>query len=336
MYFNEDFSDVQMLPYDLESERSESSLQIKKKGFLQKLSISKWAQKKKSSKIVNKGKEIPLEYFRETYSVATKVDDGMATRPMKVQVKNVQLELGDIDSHDDSTVFIREEYERNQDEGQRRENSNNSLDTGRLTKSLSPSSRKSLYAAFNTSLVKEESVGLSVATSDDSGIIAGATARPLSSSSKSEASISRPDSSSSEAPSSHSRKIICGSLDHLIGPDNEGERGSRVCSVGSDQIQTDYVQLSRSSGEFTKMRNTREGTTVITLNNVNVNGLPEVNNNSRFGGQVGRFTKSSSSHSGLDEEKPWYDVSDDDIDIQTSEHITSIISVRGSSDDEPF
>merc|ERR1719244_1175369 len=66
-FYNEDFTDVQMLPYDLESERSESSLQIKKKGFLQKLSISKWANKKKSSKGPAKAKEIAPEYFRETY-----------------------------------------------------------------------------------------------------------------------------------------------------------------------------------------------------------------------------------------------------------------------------
>merc|ERR1719397_1732047 len=58
-FYNEDFLDVQMLPYDLESERSESSLQIKKKGFLQKLSLSKWASKKTGKgKGGNKGKEI--------------------------------------------------------------------------------------------------------------------------------------------------------------------------------------------------------------------------------------------------------------------------------------
>ena len=66
--FGEEFypEDLQMLPYDLESERGESSMQMKKKGFLQKLSISKWAGKKKSSKGA-KVKEIAPEYFRETY-----------------------------------------------------------------------------------------------------------------------------------------------------------------------------------------------------------------------------------------------------------------------------
>ena len=62
--------DLQMLPYDLETEQ-ETSLQYKKKGFLQKLSISKWAQKKRSSKAStntsSKSKEIPVDYLRETY-----------------------------------------------------------------------------------------------------------------------------------------------------------------------------------------------------------------------------------------------------------------------------
>ena len=36
------------------------------------------------------------------------------------------------------------------------------------------------------------------------------------------------------------------------------------------------------------------------------------------------------------EEKPWYDVSDEEVEIPTVDHITSIISVRGSSDEDPF
>merc|ERR1719232_425076 len=71
--FGEEFytEDLQILPYDLESERGgESSMQMKKKGFLQKLSISKWAGKKKSSKSSGaKVKEIAPEYFKETYGL---------------------------------------------------------------------------------------------------------------------------------------------------------------------------------------------------------------------------------------------------------------------------
>ena len=45
-------------------------MQMKKKGFLQKLSISKWAGKKKSSKSSGaKVKEIAPEYFKETYGL---------------------------------------------------------------------------------------------------------------------------------------------------------------------------------------------------------------------------------------------------------------------------
>ena len=36
------------------------------------------------------------------------------------------------------------------------------------------------------------------------------------------------------------------------------------------------------------------------------------------------------------EEKPWYDVSDEDVEVVTPEHITSIISVRGSSDEDHY
>ena len=46
--------------------------------------------------------------------------------------------------------------------------------------------------------------------------------------------------------------------------------------------------------------------------------------------------KTKTSRSKKREEKPWYDVSDEDVEIPTPEHITSIISVRGSSDEEAF
>ena len=226
--YNEDFSDVQLLSYDMDSDRCDSSLQMKKRGFLQKLSISKWAQKKRSSKGPGgKAKEIGAEYFRETY---------LSPRSEGAEAGVTRISVGqeDADLHN------------------------------RLSKSLSPATRKSGPHHHDK--------GLTVATSDDSGIIA----RPLSSASKSETSLSRPDSSSSDPPA---------------------------------------------------RQETTNTTTIITLDTNNVN-----NNNKTAGAVV----KTKTSRSKKREEKPWYDVSDEDVEIPTPEHITSIISVRGSSDEEAF
>jgi len=363
-FYNEDFTDVQMLPYDLESERSESSLQIKKKGFLQKLSISKWANKKKSSKAASKAKEIAPEYFRETY-VTPKGDNiheitvqeisssGKSIEPetqgedaIKSNQKPMALstactgERSETIRNGVTTIAVGQTYRdspRDNTQEIHAGDSNNQignqgdppLDT-RLSKSLSPSSRKSLYSHFN-----KEAEGLSVATSDDSGIIA----RPLSSASKSETSLSRPDSSTSDPPI---RKSFCGSFDQL-------EQGNyRVSPIGSEQPKLDSGMSPTGSGEFSKLGKIEEGsisesvsqTTIITLHSANLNGLPETNNNAQEGGRVAvrksSTTRSRSSKTVHIEEKPWYDVSDDDVDIRTPDHITSIISVRGSSDEDTF
>ena len=242
--YSEDFSDIQLLSYDLDSERCDSSLQMKKKGFLQKLSISKWAGKKKSSKSSSsKVKEIAPEYFRETYlspAGVTRISVGQEGQVGQTPQADPDLQ-------------------------------------GRLSKSLSPASRKSSHSS-QAQLDK----GLTVATSDDSGIIA----RPLSSASKSETSLSRPDSSSSDPP--------------------------------ARQDTTMSVSVTSS----------QPSTTIITLDTNNIN------NNSKT---VGAVVKSKA-RSKKKEEKPWYDVSDEEVETPTVEppHITSIISVRGSSDEEQF
>ena len=236
--YNEDFCDGQLLSSSLDIDRCDSSMQMKKKGsgFLQKLSISKWAQKKKSTKTSpTKGKEIAPEYFRETY-ISPRPDGAELSQPAvlgecEAGVTRISVGQEDADLHN------------------------------RLSKSLSPASRKSGHPQYDK--------GLTVATSDDSGIIA----RPLSSASKSETSLSRPDSSSSDPPA----------------------------------------------------RQDTTTTTIITLDTNNIN------NNKQAGAVVKTKTRSKKK-----EVKPWYDVSDEDVEIPKPDHITSIISVRGSSDEEAF
>ena len=302
-FYNEDFSDVQMLPYDLESERSESSLQIKKKGFLQKLSLSKWASKKTGKgKGTNKGKEIPPEDFRETY-FSPRSDTGR--------------ELEDTDTVVESAIgsgitTITVGQEEGGDGVER-------LDM-RLSKSLSPTSRKTPHYS-------KTGEGLSVANSDDSGILAS---RPMSSASKSETSLSRPDSSTSDPPS---RKAFTGSQDALE---------QRSPPLGADASPPGPRDPSRGLGSIEEGRENKRAT-IITLHSspANINGLPEPNNNqvSKSRTSTGGLRKSSTvrSNRGKGEEKPWYDVSDDEVDLSnTPDHITSIISVCGSSEDERY
>merc|ERR1719219_2847867 len=238
--YSENLSDIQLLSCDLDSERCDSSLQMKKKGFLQKLSISKWAGKKKSSKSSSsKVKEIAPEYFRETY---------LSPSPAEPQAGVTRISVG----QEDPDL------------------------QGRLSKSLSPASRKSCHSS-----PAQYDKGLTVATSDDSGIIA----RPLSSASKSETSLSRPDSSSSDPP-----------------------------------VRQDTSTMSVS------VTASQPSTTIITLDTNNIN-------NNKTAGAAMLKNKARSKKK---EEKPWYDVSDEEVEIPTVDHITSIISVRGSSDEDPF
>ena len=300
-FYNEDFSDVQMLPYDLESERSESSLQIKKKGFLQKLSLSKWASKKTGKgKGGNKGKEIPPEDFRETY-FSPRSDSG---RDLDDTETVVESAIGS----GITTITVGQE-----DVGGGVER----LDM-RLSKSLSPTSRKTPHYS-------KTGEGLSVANSDDSGILAS---RPMSSASKSETSLSRPDSSTSDPPS---RKAFSGSQDALE---------QRSPPLGAD-ASPPGVRDSTRLGSIEEGRETaRQRATIITLHSspANMNGLPEANNNNN---QVSKRVRKSSTvrsrgTTGGKEEKPWYDVSDDEVDLSAPDHITSIISVCGSSEDERY
>ena len=201
--------------------------------------------------------------------------------------------------------------------GQEESSEEDQLDN-RLSKSLSPSSRKSSYYTKTTE-------GLRVATSDDSGILAS---RPMSSASKSETSLSRPDSSTSDPPG---RKSLSGSRDPLE---------PRVQPLGAEQASpTSSGDLRLGPIEEGKDQ-ARQRATIITLNSspANVNGLPEPNNNQvkRATGQPGVRKSSTVRSRGRTEEKPWYDVSDDEVDLSTPEHITSIISVRGSSDEDLY
>ena len=313
-FYNEDFSDVQMLPYDLESERSESSLQIKKKGFLQKLSLSKWTSKKTGKgKGGNKGKEIPPEDFRETY-FSPRSDSG---RDLDDSETVVESAIGS------GITTITVGQEENGDNGVER------LDM-RLSKSLSPTSRKTPHYS-------KTGEGLSVANSDDSGILAS---RPMSSASKSETSLSRPDSSTSDPPS---RKAFSGSQDALeqrsppLGNATVSPPGARDSTrLGSIEEGRERLPLTKEGRETARQR-----ATIITLHSspANINGLPEPNNNQVTKRSVRKSSTVRSNRSkvpGSNEEKPWYDVSDDEVDLSAPDHITSIISVCGSSEDERY
>ena len=265
--------DLHLSSYDLDAELlTDSSLQ-KKKGFLQKLSIF---QKKKPGKSVSRSKDIAPEYFHQPDTSIVSANQMLSSLNIS---QNDQLGMGNM-------VDERSERSRNTADtlsgvtrisvGESKENSKD-----RLSKSLSPATRK----AANAGKVKD---GMNVGNSDDSGIIA----RPTSSASKSDASVSRPDSSSSDQPT---RKDF---------------NQDRISPIGSEQVK----------------QSTNQNTTIITVKSNNVN-----NNTART------VRKSSTVKKGRKgEEKPWYDVSDEDVDIQTPDHITSIISVRGSSDEDPF
>ena len=72
-----------------------------------------------------------------------------------------------------------------------------------------------------------------------------------------------------------------------------------------------------------------------TAANMNTNGLPEPNNNNVKKTTVRKSSTARSKGKKVQiEEKPWYDVSDDDIEIRSPDPITSIISVRGSSSED--
>ena len=347
--FGDEFynDDLQMLPYDLESERCDSSLQMKKKGFLQKLSISKWAQKKKSSKTAMSGtkvKEIPPEYFRETYLTTRGGDNvscnGPGVSQQRSTGKSMEMESSTMEQikHNQPPppppTFTASLGQRSDptvpdskrsgvttitvghDADGRDDITADVGDNNRLTKSLSPTTRKSgPHHPQNNKIVTE---GMSVATSDDSGIIA----RPMSSASKSETSLSRPDSSSSDQPI------------------RQGYQ-ERVSPIGSEPTKIESSSTPNSGDYSNKLGKIEENpattnsstspmTTIITLKSTNIN-----NNNGRAV-RKSSTVKSRHGKQSKAEEKPWYDVSDEDVEIQSPDHITSIISVRGSSDEDPF
>ena len=173
-----------------------------------------------------------------------------------------------------------------------------------------------------------------MANSDDSGILAS---RPMSSASKSETSLSRPDSSTSDPPS---RKAFSGSQDALeqrsppLGNATVSPPGARDSTrLGSIEEGRERLPLTKEGRETARQR-----ATIITLHSspANINGLPEPNNNQVTKRSV-RKSSTVRSNRGKGEEKPWYDVSDDEVDLSNApDHITSIISVCGSSEDERY
>ena len=345
--FGEEFytEDLQMLPYDLESERGNSSMQMKKKGFLQKLSISKWAGKKKSSKSSGtKVKEIAPEYFRETYGLQRDAESLLASASSRerlietvspgvetmMRTDQSEARTRPVDQSENVRASVRNQFQPGhgseiragvttitvgQDHLEHRDKSGEALSDGtRMTKSLSPSSRKS--GASNKVVTDQQ--GMTVANSDDSGIIA----RPMSSASKSETtSLSRPDSSSSDQP------IRAG-------------YSERVSPIGSEQPRAESGSsgdFSNSSGKLGKIEENPSSsasspmTTIITLKSSSVN-----NNNSSNSKAVRKSSTVKRRTGGREAERAWYDLSDEDIEIPSPDHITSIISVRGSSDEDTF
>ena len=345
--FGEEFysEDLQMLPYDLESERGDSSMQMKKKGFLQKLSISKWAGKKKFSKSSGtKVKEIAPEYFRETYGLQRDTESLLASSSRERLIETIspgvetmvrtdqsEARTRPMDQSENVRASVRNQFQPGQgsetragvttitvgqDHLEHRDRSGEPVSDGsRMTKSLSPSSRKSGAAKVVT-----DQQGMTVANSDDSGIIA----RPMSSASKSETtSLSRPDSSSS----SSDQPIRTGYLE-------------RVSPIGSEQPRAESGSsgdFSNSSGKLGKIEENPSSsasspmTTIITLKSSSVN-----NNNSSNSKAVRKSSTVKRRTGGREAERAWYDLSDEDIEIPSPDHITSIISVRGSSDEDTF
>ena len=298
--------DLQMLPYDLDSDHTDSSLQqMKKKGFLQKLSIF---QKKKPGKSSGRSRELAPEYFKETYlpSLNTSRDD----------------QTDDVEANRSNNADSRSKDQKNDEVGITR------IAVGASNNSVSPTSRKSTH--------ENQKDGVHVTNSDDSGIIA----RPISSASKSDASLPRPESSSSDQPM---RPGVHQERNSPIGSDqrksaDHQDNQSRLSKIkenaaNQNQASSGSTNQNQSSSASTNQNQassaaTNQMTTIITLKSNNIN-----NNNQRI--RKSSTVKSRHGrHAG--EEKPWYDVSDEDVDIQTPEHITSIISVRGSSDEDPF
>ena len=181
-----------------------------------------------------------------------------------------------------------------------------------------------------------------MANSDDSGILAS---RPMSSASKSETSLSRPDSSTSDPPS---RKAFSGSQDALeqrsppLGNATVSPPGARDSTrLGSIEEGRERLPLTKEGRAIDGRETARQRATIITLHSspANINGLPEPNNNQVTKRSVRKSSTVRSNRSkvpGSNEEKPWYDVSDDEVDLSAPDHITSIISVCGSSEDERY
>ena len=204
-----------------ELERPDSILSNRKKGFLKKLAISKWAGKKKMPKIEHEHTEadtIPIRGMN--ISLKKSMDDldsqdeprnfeSGVSRP-GIQDSVTRIEVGQGFQGSDTVILPADELD------------------SHVTKSLSPGSRKSLYSGY----IRPD---FNMAKSDDSGIIA--TSRPDSSNLPVRKSFSSSSDHSSQGSPSESENVLApkkrigeNGLDVLSG---ERPSVSRISEVGN-------------------------------------------------------------------------------------------------------
>ena len=221
-----------------ELERPDSILSNRKKGFLKKLAIAKWAGKKRMPKIEDDHIEV-------------------GTSPIKGMDISLKKSMDDLDSRDEPRNFESEVSRPGiQDSvtrievGQGLQGSDtviypaDELDS-HVTKSLSPGSRKSLYSGY----IRPD---FNMAKSDDSGIIA--TSRPDSSNLPVRKSFSSSSDHSSRGSPSESENVLApkkrigeNRLDRLSG---EGPSVSRISEVGNHTT----IVISAADNVTTKNR----------------------------------------------------------------------------------
>lgn len=221
-----------------ELERPDSILSNRKKGFLKKLAISKWAGKKKMPKIEHDHTEVDTIPIRGMdISLKKSMDDldsqdeprnfeSGVSRP-GIQDSVTRIEVGQGFQGSDTVILPADELD------------------SHVTKSLSPGSRKSLYSGY----IRPD---FNMAKSDDSGIIA--TSRPDSSNLPVRKSFSSSSDHSSQGSPSESENVLApkkrigeNGLDVLSG---EGPSVSRISEVGNHTT----IVISAADNVTTKNR----------------------------------------------------------------------------------
>ena len=221
-----------------ELERPDSILSNRKKGFLKKLAISKWAGKKKMPKIEHDHTEVDTIPIRGMdISLKKSMDDldsqdeprnfesGVSRPGIQDSVTRIEVGQGFLGS--DTLIVPADELD------------------SHVTKSLSPGSRKSLYSGY----IRPD---FNMAKSDDSGIIA--TSRPDSSNLPVRKSFSSSSDHSSQGSPSESENVLApkkrigeNGLDVLSG---EGPSVSRISEVGNHTT----IVISAADNVTTKNR----------------------------------------------------------------------------------